>query len=153
MNDNPYQILDDILECYKDDVTGNFKMKLLTSEIQQQIKDKPSFQYKIFQGALDQLNEDKYLKLEPLTVEEHNFNADLVADEFHLDAYKLTFKGITLIYRGGYIAKIERENSNLILNQRLTWAIALGTVFAGIFGVIECIKLLWRFLDWYCSCK
>ena len=39
MNDNPYQILDDILECYKDDGTGNFKMKLLTSEIQQQIKD------------------------------------------------------------------------------------------------------------------
>ena len=39
MNYNPYKLLDDILECYKDDGTGNYRMKLKSDEIIEMLID------------------------------------------------------------------------------------------------------------------
>lgn len=56
------------------------------------------------------------------------------------NVYKLSFEGFMLKETGGY-SKLEKRKSNAaILQFWQTWAIVVGTLFAGLYGLYELIK-------------
>ncbi len=162
MNYNPYKLLDDILECYKDDGTGNYRMKLKSDEIIEIIRDKPAYKSKMFQGALDQLNDDGYLKFEPVSIWNDYFQKHI-----DLDAYRLTFKGMLLIGNGNYSKMItdeKNENETVLALQvsyekqgevlnRLTKWIAFATVPMGIYAIYQILQAFFCLLGLLCNCK
>ena len=56
--------------------------------------------------------------------------------------YSITFKGKMFSKSGGYIKKEKRESTSITLQSWQTWAISVGTVLAGIYGLVEILKPL-----------
>lgn len=61
--------------------------------------------------------------------------------------YTITFNGKMFNQQGGYSKKHEREINQANLQFWQTWAIVVGTFFAGLYGIIEVIRLLIRLCD------
>lgn len=75
-------------------------------------------------------------------------NADFEISEFKDSLYEsnkiytISFEGIILIENGGYKRKGKKESISTKLQSLQTWAIAVGTALAGLYGLYELIKAI-----------
>jgi hypothetical protein len=58
------------------------------------------------------------------------------------ETYYLTFEGKVFIENGGYTGEQKKKARKQILEATQTWAIAIGTALAGIYAIVEIIKLM-----------
>lgn len=153
MNESQYKVLDDILKCFSDfDRPDNYfeswKILVKIRERGININTQP-YKPERIRTAINKLVNESYLDKMPLCLGDKE--SDIHDETLDKQYYRLTFEGELLINDGGYVKKIQNENLDLVLTKRLAYAIAVGTVFGGIFGLIECIKVLWKFFNWICK--
>jgi predicted transcriptional regulator len=111
------------------------------------VVEKTNLKQDIVESIFKKLNTEGYIEIE----RDVNF-INSSGEHSTTDIYKLTFNGFLLIQNNGYASKIERELSASKRDNIIAIAVAVGTGFAGILGLIECIKVIFRFLGWCCSC-
>jgi len=51
--------------------------------------------------------------------------------------YYITYEGILLLERGGYVEKLKKDKRNSSLKAVQTWAIAIGTLLAALFSILS----------------
>lgn len=87
---------------------------------------------KEFRIILDKLLEDKYVSAKTF---------DVISGKAQ-QQYRINFSGYILHLSGGYASKNKRETNQANLQFWQTWAIVIGTFFAGLYGIIEVCKVV-----------
>lgn len=143
--DEPYKFLDAILDCFQNNFGDNErKISPTLKYIHERLLNKGIiFTIFILNEALEKLENEKFIKSKDY--EELN--------KVKSKMYELTFEGRLLIHQGGFFLKIQNQNQNQILNRRLSWAVAVGTLLAGIYGIKEICHLFVLIWQWICSCN
>lgn len=89
-----------------------------------------------------ELNTNQFLMYSDLGIEK------LVKDDYlriDNEGYSITFEGKVFHQSGAYKAKYKKETKTATLQSWQTWAIVLGTSFAGLYGLYEMIKDISKF--------
>lgn len=93
--------------------------------------------------------EDKelFLILDKLIRDENASFSFAKIDGTYVDikCYYITYDGVLLLNSGGYKSKIQKEATQKFLLVLEKWLIVLGTVSAGLYGLVE-------FINWIRSC-
>jgi len=138
MNENPYQILDDILNCFNAKTATNTD-ELINKLKERNIEIKPTIVY----PALVKLLKEEYV---------YNLNGSKQSEIKNIhDAYVLSFSGLLLIEDGGYVKMIEddvSENKKMKkietdqykysrIVKNLTYWIAVGTLISAVYYLLQ----------------
>ena len=59
-----------------------------------------------------------------------------------VEGYKITFDGRIFHEMGGYTEKVRKESTSTSLQSWQTWAIAVGTILGGLYGLVEILKYI-----------
>ncbi len=132
-NDYPYKVLDEILKLFKQD-DMEFLKHIKEFDIPKLLLDKGIIIDVFFMiQILDKLVEEKYLHRGELFITSKP-NAEITEYD---RMYNLTFEGVLLINGDGYLVKNKKAEYALFWDKVAFWLVTVGTVFAGIYGLIE----------------
>ncbi len=139
MNENPYRILDEVLMLFSQS-EGSALVHIKKFDIPKLLLEKGIIIDVFYmEQILDKLEKEHYLYKGGLVVVKHLPNG-----KEYDNMYNLTFEGLLLLNSGGYRAKMKREQSSVLLNWVLSLSIAVGTVLAGIYGLMEIVRVVYR---------
>jgi hypothetical protein len=90
------------------------------------------------QIILKKLCADKYVAIQKWVSEAMSIDDKRIEQQ----TYYITFEGRVFMENGGYTGEQRRKTRKQRLESVQTWAIAIGTGFAGIYAVVEIIKAI-----------
>lgn len=138
MNENPYRILDEVM-LFSQSV-GSALVHIKKFDIPKLLLEKGIIIDVFYmEQILDKLETERYLYKGGLVVVKHLPNG-----KEYDNMYNLTFEGLLLLNSGGYRAKMKREQSSVLLNWVSSLSIAVETVLAGIYGLMEIVRVVYR---------
>lgn len=129
---NPYQILDDVLSCFRSSSIDN-TIKIEHFNIIKTLYKKTVATTEIMEEAIEKLVKEKYLdrvKITPVVPE----------NKYPFYQYNLTYEGILLIKNGGYLSKIKSEKADIDRKVFYGNVVFVGSIVGGIYAGIEIWK-------------
>ena len=154
MVNNPYQLLDDILDCYKENRLDNYfeNHELVNLMRDRGVDVSNEMHWNWMRMGLNRLVKEEYLESLPL---KGNPDSDIYEETLDKVYYRLTFEGELLINDGGYVKMMDRkfiQNQEVSRIRKDLWTynrhvrnltvwIAVGTIVVGLYTLLQ-------ILDW-----